>query len=250
MVVPIFSPQGIRPLDFRHLDGILYWPFLHFGWRHFTGNAPFCLILGFLVILRGIVDFVVVWLFGNNSLLSHLYIRFGGVVFFCLSFGYPRLDFWFIFTKGLSLAQFVGGIGIFLAGGPNTVHAGASGIITGFFGCLLLRVVFERSLVSLIWALFVAIFYGSLFYILIPSQAYSWQGHLFGFLGGVMAAGILGACHNRRAQQYKAPGPSKGHIGSDDIELTPFDDFNLDPNNSEKYSDHDAMMKEVENSMK
>jgi hypothetical protein len=71
---------------------------------------------------------------------------------------------------------------VWLVGGPYSVHAGASGVIMGFFAALVLRVLFERSLVSLFWAAFVAIFYGSLFYILIPSAAYSWQGHLFGFL--------------------------------------------------------------------
>jgi membrane associated rhomboid family serine protease len=138
---------GIYPLNPHSFPSVfLYWPFLHFGWGHLFGNLPFYLILGFLCCIRGVLDFVVIFV----------------------------------------AATWVGGLGIWFTGGRGSVHGGASGVIMGFFGALLLRVVFEKSLVSLFWAAVVAVFYGSLFYIIIPSSQYSWQGHLFGFLGGVL----------------------------------------------------------------
>lgn len=207
---------GIRPLQltWQNFFSIVFlWPFLHFGWQHLLGNAPFCLALGFLVAIRSVWDFFVVW----------------------------------------TLSCCVGGLGVFFTGGIHTIHAGASGVITGFFGCLLLRVLFERSLASLLWALFVGIFYGSLFYVLIPSEAYSWQGHLFGFLGGVLAAALLGTCKRKKNNLSEGGGSSlsSSHsnvMGSEEMELTPFDDFKLE-HDVDRLASEEAMMREVQQSM-
>ncbi len=201
------AARGIRPLENSPETWtavFFFWPFLHFGWHHFLGNAPFAFILGFFICLRGVIDYVVV---------------------FCLS-------------------TWIGGLGVFLTGGPNTVHAGASGIIMGCFAALVLRVVFERSLVSLFWACVVAIWYGSLFYIMIPSEAYSWQGHLFGFLGGAAAAAVLGIWGRRREQRAA----KSNEIGSEMDELTRFDDLRLDQN-VDRLASESAMFAEVEKQM-
>lgn len=201
------SEYGIFPRKAHSMLSVFFlWPWLHFGWSHFMGNAPFCFILGFLCCLRGVLDFVVIWI----------------------------------------MSMWIGGLGVWLTGGAQTVHAGASGVIMGFFGALLLRVVFEKSLVSLIWALVVAIFYGSLFYIMIPSSAYSWQGHLFGFLGGVAAAAVLGTCNQYRMRNQTK---SQNEIGSSSQELGVFDDFQLE-GRIDRLADEDAMMKEVQEALK
>jgi membrane associated rhomboid family serine protease len=201
--------RGIHPLESSTntwLAVFFAWPFLHFGWPHLLGNAPFAFALGFFICLRGVVDFIVV---------------------FCLS-------------------TWVGGLGVFLLGGPNSVHAGASGVIMGCFAALVLRVIFERSLVSLFWAAVVAVWYGSLFYILIPSSAYSWQGHLFGFLGGAAAAAILGVWGQRRERARAA---RSNEIGSEVEELTRFDDLKLDQN-VDRLASESAMFAEVHQQMK
>ncbi len=181
----------------------LAWPWLHFGWGHLFGNLPFFFALSFAICIRSIIDFVVV---------------------FCLS-------------------MWIGGLGVWLFGGSNSIHAGASGVIMGMFAALLCRVIFERSLVSLIWAAIIAVFYGSLFYVLIPSAAYSWQGHLFGFLGGFVAAAVLGV----RSQRERARAGNE--IGSENQELTRFDDLKLDEN-IDRFASKDEMFKEVEQQMK
>ncbi len=195
------SRWGIFPRQVDGLFGILTWPFLHFGWGHLLGNASFLLVLGIMVAVRGIIDFCLVWL----------------------------------------LAQFVGGFGTWCTGGAHTVHAGASGVIMGLFGCLLFRVVFERSLVAVFWAAVVAILYGSLFYIILPTDAYSWQGHLWGLLGGIMAAALLG-CYSQRRNRIEH---ERNQIGSSEVALSPFDDFELE-RGAGKFADQDAMFAMVD----
>lgn len=192
---------GIFPREVPGLRGIPIWSFFHFGWPHFTGNATCLLGLGIMVIMRGVLDFVLVWV----------------------------------------LATLVGGVGVWCTGGTNTVHAGASGVIMGLFGAILTRVVFERSLVSLFWAIVVAGVYGSLFYIVLPSQAYSWQGHLWGLMGGILTAAILGCCARRAATRKQA----QNEIGSEDVTLTPFDDFALE-RDRDKFTDEQRMKEEVD----
>ena len=109
-----------------------------------------------------------------------------------------------------------------------------------FFGALLLRVVFERSLVSLFWAILVAVFYGSLFYILIPSEAYSWQGHLFGFIGGVVAAAILGICWRRNKSRSE-----NDRDESNENDLGVFDDLKLG-DGIDRLASEEIMMNEVQ----
>jgi membrane associated rhomboid family serine protease len=54
---------------------------------------------------------------------------------------------------------------------------------------LLLRAYFERSASAIALAFFALVLYGGLLCGVFPLQAgISWQGHLFGFAGGVLAA--------------------------------------------------------------
>ena len=53
---------------------------------------------------------------------------------------------------------------------PRTIHIGASGLIFGFFGYLLLRGYFERSVSSVLVALLVAVLYGGALWGVLPGQ--------------------------------------------------------------------------------
>ena len=78
------------------------------------------------------------------------------------------------------------------------MHVGASGLIFGFFGFLLARAYFERSLAAIALAVVVFLLYGGIIWGVLPGQnGVSWQGHLFGFIGGVLAAYLMSA--RRRA---------------------------------------------------
>jgi len=143
---------GIVPHSLIGLRGILFAPFLHGGFYHVAANtAPF-IILGWLVMLRKISDFYFV----------------------------------------SAIAAIASGLGTWLVGRPCSVHVGASGVIFGYFGYLLFRGYFERSFVAIVISIAIAITYGSLIWGVLPTRSYiSWEGHLFGFIGGIIAAKFL-----------------------------------------------------------
>jgi membrane associated rhomboid family serine protease len=85
----------------------------------------------------------------------------------------------------------VGGLGTWLIGSPG-VHVGASGLIFGYLGFLLARGYFERNFPSILLAIVVGSLYGGAIWGVLPTQpGISWEGHLFGFIGGVLAARFL-----------------------------------------------------------
>ena len=93
----------------------------------------------------------------------------------------------------------VSGLGVWLFGSSNSVHIGASGLIFGFFGFLITKAYFERSLPSIILAIFVFVLYGGLLLGAFPQRGgISWQGHLFGFIGGALSAYMLTTSRWRR----------------------------------------------------
>ncbi|MFO0749086.1 MAG: rhomboid family intramembrane serine protease [Myxococcota bacterium] len=151
LVLPIdFDQWGIRPRTFGGLFGILLAPILHGGFGHLLANTLPFFILGFLVMLRG----------GVRQ--------------------------WTIVT---AFTTIVGGLGVWLVAGSNTVTIGASGVIFGYFGYLMARAIFERSLGAIIIAGGVGFLYGGLIWGVLPGMpGVSWQGHLFGALSGALWA--------------------------------------------------------------
>jgi membrane associated rhomboid family serine protease len=85
----------------------------------------------------------------------------------------------------------IAGLGVWLFGKPNTQHMGASGLILGYFGFTLASVFFAPDLVTIIVAIIVAVLYIGLIWQIVPlKEGVSTTGHLFGFLGGVVAAAV------------------------------------------------------------
>ncbi|MCA6597689.1 MAG: rhomboid family intramembrane serine protease [Pseudanabaena sp. M046S1SP1A06QC] len=143
---------GILPHYLIGLRGILFAPFLHGSFYHVAANTLPFIVLGWFVMLRNIKDFYFV------SFMSAL----------------------------------IGGVGTWVFGRPNSVHIGASGIIFGYLGYLLFRGYFERSFVAIAISLIIGITYGGLIWGLLPTRSYiSWEAHLFGFIGGIVAAKLL-----------------------------------------------------------
>ena len=82
----------------------------------------------------------------------------------------------------------VSGLAVWLLG-RSAVHAGASGLIFGYFGLLLASGWYAKDLQSIVIALGVMVYYGGMIFGILPLRAYvSWEGHLFGLLAGVLAA--------------------------------------------------------------
>jgi membrane associated rhomboid family serine protease len=143
---------GIRPRSFGGLVGIALAPVLHVGFGHLAANTLPFIVLGWLILLRSTRDL-------------------------------------FVVTAITALAS---GLGVWIFGASHSVHIGASGIIFGYFGYLLLRGYFERSFLSIALSLVVGLFYGGMIWGVFPTYfRVSWEGHLFGFLGGVFAARLM-----------------------------------------------------------
>jgi membrane associated rhomboid family serine protease len=149
LVWPGTIGHGIVPRTAYGLTGILMAPFLHLDLQHlFANTIPFA-ILGAVILLRGVREFLFV----------------------------------------LLVSAVVAGLGTWLFGAPNTQHIGASGVVFGFLGYLLIRAVYDHRISSALIALAVGVVYGGMFLTsLMPAEGISWTGHVFGFLGGVTSA--------------------------------------------------------------
>ncbi|WP_374222871.1 rhomboid family intramembrane serine protease [Williamsia sp. CHRR-6] len=98
----------------------------------------------------------------------------------------------------------VSGFGVWLFGPSHAVTIGASGIIFGWLAFLLVRGLFNRSWRQIGLGLLLFVVYGSVLWGLLPGQdGVSWQAHLFGAVGGVLAAALL-AGRDRRDKSAPA----------------------------------------------
>ncbi len=144
---------GIRPRKLSGLLGIPLWAFLHADFNHLMGNTSFFLILGGVLMLRGVGDFIVVSL----------------------------------------VALLVGGFGTWLFAGGNN-HIGASGVLFGYLGFLLLRGYFETSIFSALVTILGGTLYARYLWGIFPTHpTISWEGHFFGFASGILTARVLEA---------------------------------------------------------
>ena len=140
---------GVIPRTTVGLRGILFAPFLHGGLNHLVANSIPFVVLGWLVMLRDSRHFLPV-----------------------------------------TLCAMVGsGLVAWLLGAPGSVHIGASGVIFGYLGFLMLSGWFARSFGSILISVVVTVMWGGIVLGVMPGQAgISWQAHFGGFIGGVLAA--------------------------------------------------------------
>lgn len=65
-------------------------------------------------------------------------------------------------------------------------------MIFGYLGYLVSRGYFERSLLSVLASIAIAFVYGGFLWGVLPGQlGISWEGHLFGFIGGMISAWMM-----------------------------------------------------------
>ena len=143
------TDDGIRPRQLSGLWGVLWAPLLHASFTHLESNTIPLLVLGFLVLLGGLA-------------------RFGAVT---------------------ATVWLVSGIGVWLLGCTNTVVVGASGLAFGWLAYIIVRGVFTRGLVQIALGLVILVVCGGLLWGVLPgASGVSWQAHLFGAVGGILAA--------------------------------------------------------------
>lgn len=140
---------GIVPREPRGLIGILLAPLLHANFRHLMANSVPFFTLGLLVLRHGRPVFVAA---------SAAIILLGGLATWCIAPAY-------------------------------SVHAGASALIFGWFGFLVVSAWRAPSLATVAVALLAILWYGlGILFGLSPLQiGVSWQGHLCGLIAGGLA---------------------------------------------------------------
>ena len=103
------------------------------------------------------------------------------------------------------LIAVVSGLGVWAATPAGYLVVGASGIIFGWLGLLLMRGVVDRSLWNFAVVVIVGLLYGWHLSALFPTDLrISWQGHLFGFVGGLCAAILF---RRPRPEESDPPAP-------------------------------------------
>ncbi|MFF5211588.1 rhomboid family intramembrane serine protease [Streptosporangium sp. NPDC000396] len=161
-VLPVnLDAYGIRSWSPDGLTGIFLAPFLHAGFGHLMANSLPLLVLGFLAALRGLGRFLAASL----------------------------------------IIIVVSGLGVWFTSSPAIVTVGASGLVFGYFGFVVARGLFDRRVLDIVIGLGVAAAYYSIIWGVLPGDpGISWQGHLFGLAGGIVAAWVL----RRRRQAVPA----------------------------------------------
>jgi membrane associated rhomboid family serine protease len=156
---------GIQPRGAGGIDGIVFAPFLHDDWAHVLANSIPLILLGTFVLAAGTVRF--------------------------------------LFTT--AFIAVAAGIGVWFIGDPGTVVVGASGVIFGYLGVILMRGVVEHSWWHIAVGLLIGLLYGwQLFGVLPGDEGISWQGHLCGFAAGVVAAVLF---RRRRSRTIEGDDP-------------------------------------------
>jgi membrane associated rhomboid family serine protease len=98
-------------------------------------------------------------------------------------------------------------VGTWLTAPSGSVTLGASGVVFGYATYLIARALFSRRLVELALAVLVAVLFGGvLLFGLVPHAGISWQDHLFGGVGGVVAARMLTTARARGASGRRLAG--------------------------------------------
>jgi len=180
---------GIVPRSVGSLPHILSAPFFHFTWTHIEGNSGPLFIFGFLAAYRGVAKFAAVT----------------GVV--VLTSGFAA---WFFEPTG-------------------TVGAGASGVVFGYFGYIMVRGFFDRHGLDVLIGAVMALCFAYQFSVLLPHQGIGWQAHVGGLVGGIASGWIF---RERRASgAVPAAGRGKVRAPGQTVALPSGKKVTIDPAN-------------------
>lgn len=174
-----WTPLTIAPLELPGLLGVLTAPLLHGSVEHIAANATSLLILGTLA---------------------------GSV--------YPRATLW-----AVPLVWLGAGLGPWLLGDPGTHHLGASGLTHGLMFMIFVLGLLRRDRAAIAAGMIAFLFYGGMILSVLPQeQGVSWQAHLGGALGGLLAAILF--------RKLDPPLPRKRYSWEDEeeIEVSPLSD--------------------------
>jgi membrane associated rhomboid family serine protease len=165
------SDGGIIPRDVDRVWAIFTSPFLHAGWQHLIDNTIPFVFMGVIIAMRGAAKLALVTL----------------------------------------IVIVVGGLGTWLIAPAGTETVGASGVVFGYATYLFTRGLFDRSVLQILTGVVVgAVWGGALVSSIVPHAGISWQAHVCGAIGGVIAAWLLAG---RQATRDRDRGSGGGHPG-------------------------------------
>ena len=165
---------GLVSRSLHGLIGVVTAPLLHSGWPHLLSNLVPLLVFGFLILVGSVRQFVAVTI----------------------------------------LVWLVAGLGVWAFGPANTVTIGASGLVFGWLAYLVTRGVFTRNVGQIVIGVVLLALWGGVFWTGIVKVAVaditgavpiSWQGHLCGAIGGVLAAFLVAKADGPRRKQPTQP---------------------------------------------
>jgi membrane associated rhomboid family serine protease len=146
------SSDGIYARDIGRSWGIVTAPFLHVSFQHLIDNTIPFVFMGAIIALRGAARLLVI----------------------------------------TALIILIGGVGTWLISPSGVSTVGASGIVFGYATYLLARGFFDKNFIELLIGVLVGVIWGGvLLNSLLPHGSVSWQGHLSGAIGGVVAAWFM-----------------------------------------------------------
>jgi membrane associated rhomboid family serine protease len=142
---------GIWPRHAIGLIGIPMSPLLHANFTHLLFNTTPLFVLGLFIMTLGLRTFYVATL----------------------------------------MITLLAGTGVWLFG-RNAIHIGASGVIAGYFGFVLASA-YEQPNITTFFCAGVAIYYfGGILFSLFPTEEkVSWEGHLIGFISGLITLYLI-----------------------------------------------------------
>ena len=144
-----WRPFAVAPQQMQGLLGVLSAPLLHGSIEHVAANGVALLMLGTLA---------------------------GSV--------YPRATLW-----SLPLLWLGSGVGAWLLGDAGSRHLGASGVTHGLMFLVFVLGVLRRDRQAIATGMIAFFFYGGMLLTVLPHEpGVSWQSHLGGALGGIIAA--------------------------------------------------------------
>ncbi|WP_439377140.1 rhomboid family intramembrane serine protease [Amycolatopsis lexingtonensis] len=154
---------GIEARDPASLPEIFSAPFMHSSWGHIEGNSGPLFVFGFLAAYRGV-------------------------------------------KKWLSVSVLIivaSGLGVWFTSPSDSITVGASGLVFGYFGYIIVRGLFDRHPIDIVIGIVMALCFAYQFTSLLPTdERVSWQGHLFGFAGGIIGGWLF---RDRRPKAVAAP---------------------------------------------
>ena len=162
---------GIRPHDLASLPDIASAPFLHVSWTHIESNSGPLFIFGFLAAYRGVV-------------------RFLGLT---------------------ALVIIASGLAAWIFGDTGSLGVGASGVVFGYLGYILVRGFFDRHRIDIMIGAVMALCFAYQFTVLLPHTGIGWQAHIGGLVAGVVGGWIFRdrkATASRKAAKAAAGRPA------------------------------------------